>query len=222
MILVAKQIKKSYQQGNRSIDVLKGINLEVDRAQKVAITGKSGSGKTTLLSVLSGLEDCDSGEVYFDKKDLNSLTVKELSQLRSKEIGIVFQQFHLVSHLSALENIQLPLLANRKNHGEKQVREILEKVGLGSRGEHYPHQLSGGECQRVAIARAMITEPKLIFADEPSGNLDEETGEQIIDLFFSLVEETKTSIVFVTHDKELANKCDKVIHLEHGVVASVS
>ena len=180
--------------------------------------GKSGSGKSTLLSLLSGLDRPDGGEVFLQNKNIFELSDRELTYFRAHHMGIVFQQFHLVSTLTAIENIMLPLeLTGHKNPYDR-ASELLRAVGLDHRGDHLPAQLSGGESQRVAIARALSISPAILFADEPSGNLDEETGEKVMGLLFEMVKQTKTTLVLVTHDLELAKKCQRVIHLEHGSV----
>ncbi len=209
-------LKKSYGEGSSLVEVLKGINLEIKKGETVALLGKSGSGKSTLLSLLSGLDTPDSGEILMDGKNISFLTEKELTSFRAQNMGIVFQQFHLVSTLSALENVLLPLELLKRPGAMERATLLLDQVGLSSRKEHLPSQLSGGESQRVAIARAMAISPKILFADEPSGNLDEETGEHVMDLLFKMVKESETTMVLVTHDRDLAKKCSRVIHLEHG------
>jgi putative ABC transport system ATP-binding protein len=209
-------LKKSYGEGSSLVEVLKGINLEIKKGETVALLGKSGSGKSTLLSLLSGLDTPDSGEIFMDGKNISSLTEKELTSFRAQNMGIVFQQFHLVSTLSALENVLLPLELLKRPGAMERATLLLDQVGLSSRKEHLPSQLSGGESQRVAIARAMAISPKILFADEPSGNLDEETGEHVMDLLFKMVKESETTMVLVTHDRDLSKKCSRVIHLEHG------
>lgn len=209
-------LKKSYGEGSSLVEVLKGINLEIKKGETIALLGKSGSGKSTLLSLLSGLDTPDSGEILMDGKNISFLTEKELTSFRAQNMGIVFQQFHLVSTLSALENVLLPLELLKRSGAMERATLLLDQVGLSSRKEHLPSQLSGGESQRVAIARAMAISPKILFADEPSGNLDEETGEHVMDLLFKMVKESETTMVLVTHDRDLAKKCSRVIHLEHG------
>jgi len=209
-------IKKSFGQGSSRVDVLKSIDLEIMEGERVALLGKSGSGKSTLLSLMAGLDNPDEGEIIINEKSIYKLSENELTKLRSTEMGIVFQQFHLVSTLTALENVLLPLQINKTPNAEKIAQNLLEEVGLSHRGDHLPSQLSGGECQRVAIARALSNSPKILFADEPSGNLDEETGEKVMKLLFDMVASTKTTLVLVTHDLELAQKCSRIVHLEHG------
>lgn len=217
-MMLVKDLKKSYGQGNTKVEILKGINLEIKEGETVALIGKSGSGKSTLLSLLSGLDRPDGGEVFLQNKNIFELSDRELTYFRAHHMGIVFQQFHLVSTLTAIENIMLPLeLTGHKNPHDR-ASELLRAVGLDHRGDHLPAQLSGGESQRVAIARALSISPAILFADEPSGNLDEETGEKVMGLLFEMVKQTKTTLVLVTHDLELAKKCQRVIHLEHGSV----
>jgi putative ABC transport system ATP-binding protein len=209
-------IRKSFGEGAGQLEVLKGIDLEIKPGETVALVGKSGSGKSTLLSLLAGLESPDHGSISVDEKVLTSLSEKELTEFRAKNIGIVFQQFHLISTLTALENILLPMELLKRKDAITEAARLLEAVGLTDRSQHLPSELSGGECQRVAIARALGPQPKLLFADEPSGNLDEETGEKVMDLLFNLVQETQTTLILVTHDPDLASRCSRIIHLEHG------
>jgi putative ABC transport system ATP-binding protein len=214
-----KQVRKSYGAGATKIEVLKGIDLEIAKGETLALVGKSGSGKSTLLSLLAGLDSVDSGEIWIEDKNIASLSEKELTRFRAREMGIVFQQFHLVSTLTALENVLLPLELLKEKNARARALKILENVGLAHRCDHLPSQLSGGESQRVAIARALAIGPAILFADEPSGNLDEETGEKVMDLLFQMVAETQTTMVLVTHDPDLARRCTRVIHLEHGSLA---
>lgn len=218
MILHGKNIFKSFQQGQKKIEVLKGLNIEVNENEKVAILGKSGSGKSTLLSLLSGLATADEGQMNFLGKDLTQLNEHELTKLRSKEIGIIFQQFHLLPHLTALENVQLIFDIQSVNDAKQRAIDLLDKMGLKDRINNFPSKLSGGEIQRVAIARALAVGPKLMLADEPSGSLDEETGEKIMNEIFSLVSEINMSLILVTHNEDLAKRCDKVYRLENGIL----
>lgn len=212
-------LRKSFGSGEGKIEVLKGINLEIQEGQTLALVGKSGSGKSTLLSLMAGLEKSDEGEVLIKGKNISSMGEKELTRFRAANMGIVFQQFHLVSTLTALENVLLPLELLRKENALSIANSLLEAVGLGARAQHLPFQLSGGESQRVAIARALSVRPAILFADEPSGNLDEETGEKVMDLLFKMVAETNTTLVLVTHDSDLAGRCSRIIHLEHGALS---
>lgn len=211
-----QNLRKSYGQGESKVEVLKGINLEINKGETLALIGKSGSGKSTLLSLLAGLDRADSGDVTIEGKSITGMKEKDLTNFRASHMGIVFQQFHLVSTLTAYENVLLPLeLLKRENAGQRAM-SLLESVGLAHRAHHLPSQLSGGESQRVAIARALAINPSILFADEPSGNLDEETGEKVMDLLFNMVKQTGTTMVLVTHDSDLAKKCSRIAHLEHG------
>ena len=211
-----RELKKSYGEGASLVEVLKGINLDIQRGETVALLGKSGSGKSTLLSLMSGLDQPDSGDIVMDGKNISGLSEKELTSFRAHNMGIVFQQFHLVSTLTALENVLLPLELLKRSGAMERATFLLEQVGLKPRMHHLPSQLSGGESQRVAIARAMAISPKILFADEPSGNLDEETGEHVMELLLKMVKDSGTTMVLVTHDRDLSKKCSRVIHLEHG------
>jgi putative ABC transport system ATP-binding protein len=208
-MLEAKQLRKGFRQGGQQILAVNDVSFSVEKGETVAIVGPSGSGKTTLLSLLAGLENSDSGEVRIDGKVITGLREAELTRYRGEKIGIVFQQFHLMPHLSALENVSLPLeIAGDQSVAEKAM-QALKSVGLEDRATHLPSQLSGGECQRVAIARATVIQPAVLFADEPSGNLDTETGSKVTDILFDLVRETQMTMILVTHDMELAAKCDR-------------
>lgn len=209
-------LRKSYGSGEGKVEVLKGIDFVINKGDQVALTGKSGSGKSTLLSLLAGLDSPDEGTITIDSNNISKLSEKDLTNYRARHIGIVFQQFHLVSTLTALENVLLPLEILKTRGAKERAVSLLESVGLSHRLDHLPSELSGGESQRVAIARALATHPAILFADEPSGNLDEETGDKVMGLLFDLVKKTGTTLVLVTHDPELANRCERVIHLEHG------
>lgn len=211
-----QNLRKSYGQGESRVEVLKGINLEIKKGETIALIGKSGSGKSTLLSLLAGLDRADAGEVLISGKNISSMSEKDLTHFRASQMGIVFQQFHLVSTLTAMENVLLPLELMKREGARERALSLLESVGLSHRAHHLPSQLSGGESQRVAIARALAINPSILFADEPSGNLDEETGEKVMDLFFEMVKITGTTMVLVTHDPDLAKKCSRIAHLEHG------
>lgn len=215
-IISLRKISKTYFQGSQRIEVLKQLNLEVESNECVAILGQSGSGKSTLLSLLAGLDNPEQGTVSIGGQDLAKLSQDELSQFRSKNIGIVFQQYHLMNNLTTLENVGIPLELQNVNHFESAAREALKMVGLSHRLAHFPAQLSGGECQRVAIARAIISEPKLILADEPSGNLDDNTGKEIMDLLFRLCRDRGQTLILVTHNHELAKACDRTLVLKGG------
>ena len=212
-------VKKSYGQGSSRVEVLKGINLKIESGETLALVGKSGSGKSTLLSLMAGLDQVDSGEIWIQEKCINKLSEKDLTFFRAQNIGIVFQQFHLVSTLTALENVLLPLNILKNPNALEIATKLIDQVGLSHRSHHLPSELSGGESQRVAIARALATSPAILFADEPSGNLDEETGVKVMDLLFEMVKQTKTTLILVTHDRDLAKKCSRIILLEHGSLA---
>jgi putative ABC transport system ATP-binding protein len=216
MMMRVENLRKSFGQGGSSVEVLKGINLIVEVGETVSLTGKSGSGKSTLLSLLAGLDSPDAGEIFLKGTALSKMSERELTAFRAANMGIVFQQFHLVSTLTALENVLLPLELSKRPDAFKIASDLLEKVGLSHRAHHLPSQLSGGESQRVAIARALAIRPAILFADEPSGNLDEETGQKVMQILFTMVKETKTTLVLVTHDPDLARKCSRIVHLEHG------
>jgi putative ABC transport system ATP-binding protein len=212
-------VKKSYGQGSSLVEVLKGINLKIESGETLALVGKSGSGKSTLLSLMAGLDQVDTGEIWIQEKCINRLSEKDLTLFRAQNIGIVFQQFHLVSTLTALENVLLPLNILKNPNALQVATKLIDQVGLSQRSHHLPSELSGGESQRVAIARALSTSPAILFADEPSGNLDEETGAKVMDLLFEMVKQTKTTLILVTHDRDLAKKCSRIILLEHGSLA---
>jgi putative ABC transport system ATP-binding protein len=214
--LTVSNLRKSYGQGESKVEVLKGINLSINKGETLALTGKSGSGKSTLLSLLAGLDRPDKGEIALHGKVISGMSEKELTHFRASHMGIVFQQFHLVSTLTAFENVLLPLELLKRENAKGRATSLLESVGLSHRTHHLPSQLSGGESQRVAIARALAINPAILFADEPSGNLDEETGDKVMELLFDMVQKSGTTLVLVTHDPDLAKKCSRVVHLEHG------
>lgn len=216
MILALTEVKKSYRQGSNTIEVLTGVNLEIAQGTSNAIVGKSGEGKSTLLSLIAGLDKPDSGKVEVGGKDIALLPEKELTRYRAQTMSLVFQQYHLMSTLTALENVMLPLEILKKTNAKEKAVELLEKVELGHRKHHLPNELSGGESQRVAIARALASDPQLLLADEPSGNLDHFTGRKVMDLIFNLVADYKTTLVLVTHDEDLASKCQNSYRLNEG------
>lgn len=198
------------------LDILTGVNLEIKPAETIAIIGESGSGKSTLLGLLAGLDEPSGGEVVFQGTSLNQLDEDGRAALRGDYVGFVFQSFQLLPGLSALENVMLPLELQLNNSAEKAATKLLGRVGLAERLHHYPKQLSGGEQQRVAIARAFVTQPKILFADEPTGNLDNKTSQHIIDLLFEMNNERNTTLVIVTHDENLAKRCSRCLELENG------
>jgi len=204
--------------GAGEVNILRGIDLEITRGETVSLVGPSGSGKTSMLMVIAGLERASEGKVVVGGHDFAGLSEDGLSLFRRDHVGIVFQSFHLVPTMTALENTAIPLeLAGRRDAFER-AATLLEAVGLDHRMAHYPGQLSGGEQQRVALARAFAAEPDLILADEPTGNLDGETGQQVIDLMFRLSKEHKTTLMLITHDRQLAERCDRVIRMADGHV----
>ncbi|MCC8996546.1 MAG: ATP-binding cassette domain-containing protein [Nitrosomonas sp.] len=215
-ILLVQGLTKQVSTGDSQLTILQDIHLQINSAETVAIIGASGSGKSTLLALLAGLDLPTSGKVYLDQVDIFLLNEDERAALRSKVLGFVFQSFQLLPALTALENVMLPLELADADHAEQKSQQLLARVGLAQRLHHYPKQLSGGEQQRVAIARAFVTAPKLLLADEPTGNLDAETGEQIIDLMFELNREQGTTLVLVTHDETLSQRCSRQIRLSHG------
>lgn len=215
-MLKIKSLKKSYLQGKESIEIFNGLNFNLKKGQKVAIMGKSGSGKSTLLSLISGIIKPEKGNIILNETSYKDLDENTLNDFRATNIGFIFQNFHLVSYLNALENVMLPAkVCNIPNSKEKAI-ELLTNVGLSHRLEHLPSQLSGGEKQRVAIARALIHNPKIILADEPSGNLDEETGKKVMDKLFELISKNNTTLILVTHSKEVALRCEEIYELILG------
>jgi putative ABC transport system ATP-binding protein len=215
-ILSTNALAKFYEQGNSRIQILKDLNLNVKKGETLAILGRSGSGKSTLLSLLAGLDRPNEGQIKIYEQDINQLSESEITRFRGQNLGIIFQQFHLMGSLTALENVSLPLEILGKKDAKKLAELALERVGLKERSHHLPHQLSGGECQRVAIARAFVVEPKLLLADEPSGNLDSETGQNVMNLLFEAVAERKMTLILVTHDQNLANRCHRQLFLDQG------
>ena len=215
-MLELKSLKKAYIQGSQSIEIFENLNFHVESGQRVAIMGKSGSGKSTLLSLISGIIKPDKGDISLDNVFYKDLKESELNDFRATNIGFVFQNFHLVSYLNALENVMLPAKVCGISNPKEKAIELLKSVGLEHRLEHLPSQLSGGEKQRVAIARALIHNPKIILADEPSGNLDEETGIAVMDKLFELIKKNNTTLILVTHSKDVANRCEKTYELVLG------
>ena len=219
-MLQARQLTKEYQSGDHRLAVLRDVSFTIPDGAFVAIVGPSGSGKTTLLGLLAGLDVPTRGTVLLDGEDLSRLSEDRRAQLRGAKVGFVFQSFQLIPTLTALENVQVPLELRGDDGAPARSRELLARVGLGDRVHHFPNQLSGGEQQRVAIARAFSNAPKLLFADEPTGNLDSETGARIVELLETLNRESGTTIVLVTHDLALARRAQRVIRLADGVVVS--
>jgi putative ABC transport system ATP-binding protein len=219
-IIALDDVDLSLGQGAARVHVLKGISLAVEAGEAIGLVGPSGSGKSTLLMVLAGLERPDSGRVVLDGTDLTRLSEDQLARIRGRRIGIVFQSFHLVPTMTALENVALPLELAGLDGAFDRAAEELRTVGLGARLSHYPAQLSGGEQQRVAIARALAPDPAIVVADEPTGNLDEATGRTIADLIFALKRERGATLVLVTHDPSLARRCDRVVQLGAGRIVA--
>ena len=221
-ILEISNLAKSYTSGSKTLKVLDDINFSITEKETFSIVGPSGSGKTTLLGLCAGLDKPDSGTITLNGVELSSLTEDERALLRNKDVGFVFQDFQLLPTLTALENVAVPLELQGAKHAMKRAAELLAKVGLGDRGNHYASQLSGGEQQRVALARAFANDPKILFADEPTGNLDAETGETVVDLLFELNKELGTTLVLVTHDMELAQKTQNILTIKGGRIANLT
>src|SRR6476469_2954716 len=219
-MLEARQLTKEYQSGDHRIAVLRDVSFTIPTAAFVAIVGPSGSGKTTLLGLLAGLDVPTRGSVLMDGDDLGRLSEDRRAQLRGAKVGFVFQSFQLIPTLTALENVQVPLELRGDDGAPARARELLTRVGLGDRAHHFPNQLSGGEQQRVAIARAFSNSPRLLFADEPTGNLDSDTGHHIVELLETLNRESGSTIVLVTHDLNLARRAQRIIRLADGVIVS--
>ena len=217
-----QNLEKSFPQASQKIQVLKGIHFEASPSQTLSIIGPSGSGKTTLLSLLAGLEQPDQGDIIVHGHHLQKMSEAELVQFRARHIGIIFQQYYLMSHLTALENVMLPLEISRDPNPTKKAKEQLDYVGLSHRFDHLPSQMSGGECQRTAIARASVIRPHILLADEPSGNLDAESGEQSMDLIFSLAQKSQTTLILVTHNPELACRCQIQMKLNKGTLQKIT
>ena len=211
-------IHLQYQNGTLLSEVIKGIDFTIHQNEKLAIVGKSGSGKTSLLMLMAGLEKPTSGNITYKDQDITTYSEDQLTEYRKKNIGIVFQSFYLIPNYTAVENVALPLEINFQKDALSQAKEILVDLGLEDRLQHFPSQLSGGEQQRVAIARAMIKKPELILADEPTGNLDDENTEVITELIFNIATKYQKSLCLVTHDADLAKRCDRIMTIENGTV----
>ena len=220
-LLELKQLTLNYKNYNTSVEVIKGIDLKINSSEKVAIVGKSGSGKTSLIMLIAGLEQPTSGEIIFDQQLISTLNEDQLADIRKKKIGIVFQSFYLIPNYTALENVSLILEINSIDNSKQKAKDLLIQFGLKYRLHHFPTQLSGGEQQRVAIARSMAVNPKLILADEPTGNLDSENSQMISNLLFEYANKNQSSFVLVTHDLKFAEKCDRIIKIEDGTIVSL-
>ncbi|SFN66728.1 putative ABC transport system ATP-binding protein [Bizionia echini] len=219
-ILKITGLQKTYASGNKQLTVLHDISFEVEKGQTFSIVGPSGSGKTTLLGLCAGLDQPNAGTVELCGQDLSKLNEDQRAQLRNKEVGFIFQNFQLLPTLTALENVSVPLELQGSKEATKKSLTLLEKVGLGDRVHHYPSQLSGGEQQRVALARAFANAPTILFADEPTGNLDDETGEKVIQLLLDLNKENGTTLVIISHDLDLANRTQQILRLKGGKIVT--
>lgn len=220
-ILQGNGISKSYQVGDSEITVIHELDIAIKPRELVAVVGPSGTGKSTLLYLLSGLEEPDRGQVLFEGQDIYSLSDEKRSNLRAATFGFIFQSFNLINTMTALENVEIPLRLTNASQPEQRARELLDRVGLSHRLEHRPGQLSGGEQQRVCIARALTLNPRIIFADEPTGNLDAHTGSEIMDLITELVREQGAACLLVTHNNQWAEIADRVVMLQEGTGAPV-
>jgi putative ABC transport system ATP-binding protein len=218
-VLETKHLTKTYKIRERQVDVLKDVSLAIDAGEIVAIVGSSGSGKTTLLSLLSGLDQPSSGRVWVRGQDITDKSEDELAPVRNQTVGFVFQSFHLVPSLTAQENIMFPAELDRDPQAYFKAESLMKRVGIWDRRDNFPHQLSGGEKQRVAICRALINQPEIVFADEPTGNLDSANSADILDLLFDLQREQGTTLVLVTHDMNIASLADRIIQLRDGEIA---
>ena len=217
-MIEVRDAKKWIQNGSRRVDILKGISMTIPAGQFVAIVGASGSGKSTLLGLLAGLDSPSEGEIWLDGVPIHNLAESELAAVRGRKIGFVFQSYQLIQTLTALENVLLPYELNVQGSGIEQALRLLAEVGLKDRVEHYPIQLSGGEQQRVALARAFVTEPPIVMADEPTGNLDSSNGRLVLDLLLERNKTARTTLVLVTHDSEVASRADRKIVLKDGLI----
>lgn len=220
LLLRVRNVRKSYTLGKRSIDVLRGLDLDVVRGEFLAIRGASGAGKSTLLHLLGGLDAPDQGDIWFDDDNLASFSAGKLARFRNLKVGFIFQAYHVLPELDAFENVCLPARMARMNGGkaEARARQLLNRVGLEHRMDHKPYELSGGEQQRVAVARALINEPELLLADEPTGNLDSHTGDEIIELLCGIRDEGQATLVVATHDARVAARAQRVVELVDGQI----
>lgn len=217
-ILSVDQVSKIYQSGSRKLTVLDRVNFQVAAGESIAVVGPSGSGKTTLLGLCAGLDKATTGSISLNGHPMETLSEDERAAVRNQHVGFIFQNFQLLPTLTALENVMVPLELKKRKDARGKAMELLTQVGLGDRASHYPSQLSGGEQQRVSIARAFANEPKILFADEPTGNLDTETGEMIEDLIFNLNKALGTTLILVTHDNALAARTNRIIYIKGGKI----
>lgn len=220
-VVSLKDVHLTLQSRAGAVDILRGVTLDISHGEAVSIVGPSGSGKTSLLMIIAGLEQASRGVVRVTDQDFSSLSEDELARVRGEYIGIVFQSFHLVPTMTALENVALPLEFSNRDDAFLKAEALLSEVGLAHRLHHFPAQLSGGEQQRVAIARALAPDPKLILADEPTGNLDGRTGQEVIDLMFDLQKNSNATFILITHDASLTSRCDRVVRIDDGRIAKV-
>ena len=219
-MIETKNLKVTLPSRAGDVNILRGVDLAVRAGETVGLIGPSGSGKTTLLMVLAGLEPATSGMVNIAENDFGQMSEDDLARFRRTHIGIVFQSFHLVPTMTALENVMLPLELAGRSGAEEKARAMLDEVGLGERYDHYPAQMSGGEQQRVALARALVADPPVLFADEPTGNLDQKTGVAIMDLILGLAKSRGTTLFLITHDSALAQRCDRTLMMQDGALAA--
>ncbi len=223
-MLEAQNVHKIYKQAPNQLHVLKGIHLKIEEADVLTVVGPSGAGKSTLLHILGGLDKPTEGQIVFDNRDIYRMNDKQRAKIRNQDIGFIFQFYHLLPEFTALENVILPALVHEKGGDMKSVTakgsRLLERVGLKERASHKPNQLSGGEQQRVAIARALVNDPRIIFCDEPTGNLDSQSGQGIIDLLMELNAKNNQTIVFVTHDENIARRSHKIVHMKDGILTA--
>ena len=221
-MLTARDVKRTYSIGKTTLDVLKGVSMEVHAGETVSIMGESGSGKSTLLHVLGGLDTPKAGKVHFKGQSVYGMSPSRRARFRAENVGFVFQSFHLLPELDIVENVALPSMAKKtgKESALARAKELLDEVGLADRVGHRPQELSGGEQQRVAIARSLMNEPDIIFADEPTGNLDSKTGDKVLHYLFQLVEARRHTLVLVTHNQEVASRCSRELFLKDGVLSN--
>ena len=215
-IISAVDLGKKIQMTSRSLEILRDINFSIEKGQSAAVVGISGSGKSTLLGLLAGLDTPTNGSIQINGHEITQMTEDQRADIRAKHVGFVFQSFQLLPNLTALENVMLPMEILNQGNATAQAEDILSRVGLKDRIEHYPKQLSGGEQQRVALARSFVTQPDILFADEPTGNLDQVTGANIADLLFELNQEKQSTLVLVTHDPDLADRCERKFRMQSG------